>query len=159
MQPAVYVPVIDALERGPTLILPLVREVAEGALKRRPKPGKWSAHEHACHLAAVQPMFAERLSLMLGQEHPTIRPYLPEREHAEDALLAVDLDEALGRFQRERTALVARVRKLEPGEWGRTAEHPEYSRYSVFILFRHAALHDMLHAYRIEECLVKREWE
>jgi hypothetical protein len=159
MEPSVYVPVIDALEGGPTLILPLVREVAEGVLKRRPKPGKWSAHEHACHLAAVQPMFAERLSLMLGQEYPTIRPYLPESEHAEDALLMVDLDEALGRFQRERTALVARLRQLEPGEWDRTAEHPEYSRYSVFILFRHAAMHDMLHGYRIEECLLKREWE
>lgn len=30
--------------------------------------------------------------------------------------------------------------------------------YSVFIMFRHLALHDFFHAYRIEELLLKREW-
>ncbi len=158
MEHQVYDPVVDALERAPSIVVPLVREVPERDLKRRPRAGKWSAHEHACHLAAVQPMFFERLELMLGQDHPTIRPYLPESEHADDALLAVDLGEGLARYQRERVALVARLRNLQPGDWDRTAEHPEYRRYSLFILFRHAAMHDMLHAYRIEECLLNREW-
>jgi hypothetical protein len=30
--------------------------------------------------------------------------------------------------------------------------------YSVFIMFRHLALHDFFHAYRIEELLLKKEW-
>ena len=103
-------------------------------------------------------MFFERLELLLREEHPSIRAYLPEREHAPDALLTVDLDEALGRFQRERVELVARLRKLQPSDWRRRAEHEEYSHYSLFILFRHVVMHDMLHAYRIEECLLKRDW-
>ncbi len=153
-----YAEVIDTLERTPSVIVPLVREVPEHLRKRRPSPGKWSAHEHACHLAAAQPIFLERLALMLDQDHPAIRSYQPEREHSPDALLAVDLEEALGRFQRERAELVARVRRLRPAEWRRTGEHEEYSHYSIFIMFRHVALHDMLHAYRIEECLLKKEW-
>jgi hypothetical protein len=28
----------------------------------------------------------------------------------------------------------------------------------VFIMFRHVALHDLFHAYRIEELLLKLEW-
>ncbi len=36
--------------------------------------------------------------------------------------------------------------------------HPEYARYSVFIMFRHLALHDLMHAYSIEELLLKRDW-
>jgi hypothetical protein len=28
----------------------------------------------------------------------------------------------------------------------------------VFIMFRHLALHDFLHAYRIEECLLRKDW-
>jgi hypothetical protein len=40
----------------------------------------------------------------------------------------------------------------------RTAEHGEYSHYSIFIMFRHLALHDLFDAYRIEELLLKREW-
>lgn len=150
--------VVDALERAPSVIVPLVREVPEPLLKRRPGPGRWSAHEHACHLAAVQPLFFARLELFLTQEHPSIRAYLPEREHSPDALLAVDLEEALSRFQRERGELVAHLRRLEPRDWQRTAEHEEYSHYSLFILFRHVVMHDMLHAYRIEECLLSKEW-
>jgi uncharacterized damage-inducible protein DinB len=150
--------VIEALERAPSIIVPLVREVPEHLRKRRPVPGKWSAHEHACHLAAVQPIFIQRLERMMQEDHPSIRSYQPDKEHAPDALLAVDLEEALGRLQRERVDMVARLRQLRPADWRRAAEHEEYSQYSVFIMFRHVVMHDMLHAYRIEECLLKTDW-
>ena len=159
MEPTAYSPVIDALERAPRMVVPLVREVPAELLKRRPRPGKWSAHEHACHLAAVHPLFFERLDRMLQQNHPTIRPYQPDRDDADDALLEVDLDEALDRFQLDRTRLVDRLRALRPEDWDRTADHAEYSHYSVFIMFRHVAMHDMLHSYRIEELLLKKDWE
>jgi uncharacterized damage-inducible protein DinB len=154
-----FLPVIDSLERAPGIIVPLVREVPAAVLKRRPRPEKWSAHEHACHLAQVQPLFFERLELMLAEETPKIRPYLPDQDDPEDALLKVELDEALERFQRDRTRLVARVRQLPAAAWDRTADHGEYSHYSVFIMFRHVAMHDMLHAYRIEELLLKKDWD
>jgi uncharacterized damage-inducible protein DinB len=153
-----YVPVVDALERAPSLVVPLVREVPAEILKRRPAPAKWSAHEHACHLAAVHPLFFDRLELMLSQDHPTIRPYLPDQDDPDDALLHVDLAGALDRFQRDRARLVTRLRSLPPDAWDRTAEHGEYVRYSVAIMFRHLAMHDMLHAYRIEELLLKKDW-
>jgi hypothetical protein len=54
---------------------------------------------------------------------------------------------------------VARLRRLQPADWLRTGEHEEYSDYSVYIMFRHVVMHDMLHAYRIEECLLKKDWE
>jgi uncharacterized damage-inducible protein DinB len=151
--------VIEALRRAPGIIVPLVQEVPADVVKRRPQPGRWSAHEHACHLAEVQPMFFERLDLMLEEEHPTIRPYLPEQEHDADALLRLDLDEALERLVSDRARLVTRLEGLSAGDWARTAEHGEYSHYSIFILFRHVAMHDMLHGYRIEELLLKRDWE
>ena len=61
-------------------------------------------------------------------------------------------------FVRDRERLVARLETLSPTEWTRTAEHGEYRTYSVFIMFRHLALHDFLHAYRIEELLLRRDW-
>jgi hypothetical protein len=159
VEEAAYTPVIESLERAPRLVLPLVREVPGPVRKRRPAPGRWSAHEHACHLAAVHPLFFERLDLMLKEDHPAIRGYQPDRDDAEDALLNVDLDEALGRFERDRARLVARLRDLRPADWDRTAAHAEYARYSVFLMFRHVALHDLLHSYRIEELLLKKDWD
>jgi hypothetical protein len=151
--------IISCLERAPALIIPLVREVPPAVLKRRPKPKKWSAHEHACHLAAVHPLMSARLDLMLAEDKPRIKPYLPHESDEDGALLKVDLSEALERFSRDRQNLVRRLRALSAQDWERTAEHSEYTHYSVFIMFRHVAMHDMLHAYRIEELLLKNDWE
>jgi hypothetical protein len=154
-----FVAIISALERSPEIILSLVREVPEEILKRRPKPEKWSAHEHACHIAAVHPLMSSRLDLMLAEPTPRIRPYLPHVDDGEDALLKTNLDEALQRFTRDRQRLVERLKTLSPADWERSAEHGEYTHYSVFIMFRHLAMHDMFHAYRIEELLLKNDWE
>jgi len=151
--------IIAALERGPAIILPLVAEVPPAILKRRPKAGKWSAHEHACHLAAVHPMIFARLDLMLKEGRARIEPYCPPPDEEAGAFLTADLAEAMGRFSSERQLLVARLKALSPEDWQRTAEHGEYSHYSIFIMFRHLAMHDMFHAYRIEELLLKKDWE
>jgi hypothetical protein len=150
-------PIIAALERSPDVIVPLVREVPTENLKRPPGPGMWSVHEHACHLAEVHWLFSSRLDLMLAETNPTIKPYAPEDE-AVDKLLKMDLDESLDRFTRDRAQLVARLKQLSPADWQRTGVHGHYNRYSVFIMFRHLALHDMDHAYQIEAALLKKDW-
>ena len=150
--------VIEALERAPHIVVPLVREMPGPLLKRRPKSGKWSAHEHACHLAVVHGLFFQRLEQILAAPAPIITPYDSGTQDADDALLSLDLDESLGAFARDRARLVKRLRELSPSDWQRTAEHGEYSHYSLFIMFRHVALHDFLHAYRIEELLLNRDW-
>jgi hypothetical protein len=150
--------IITALHNGPAIILPLVREIPAHVLKRRPQPDKWSAHEHACHLAEVHALFFSRLDLMLNESHTRIAAYYPDEATEEGSLLKVDLDEALQRFANDRARLVERLRRLSDDDWQRTAEHEEYAHYSVLIMFRHVALHDMLHAYRIEELLLKRDW-
>ncbi|HJQ31858.1 MAG TPA: DinB family protein [Pyrinomonadaceae bacterium] len=151
--------VINALENAPALVVPLVREVPREVLKRRPAPGRWSAHEHACHLADVHALFFKRLEQFIAEERPRIEPFDPGTQRPDGELLEVDLDDALARFTEDRRRLVARLRTLPPELWRRTAEHAEYSHYSLFIMFRHLALHDCLHAYRIEELLLKKDWE
>ena len=147
--------IIDALRRAPDIIVPLVREVPSDILKRRPEPNRWSAHEHACHLAHVHALFFQRLDQMLSEPSPVIHPYLPGEQDADDFLMRMDLDTALEQFVADRQRLVERLEKLTSREWEKTAEHGEYRTYSVFIMFRHLALHDFLHAYRIEEILLR----
>jgi hypothetical protein len=150
--------VIEALERAPGVVLPLIGEVPSVLLKRRPAPRKWSAHEHACHLAFVHRLFFDRLEHMLAAPAPIITPYDPGQSDPDDLLLNMDLDDSLRRYVEDRGRLVERLRTLSEQEWARRAEHGEYSHYSVFIMFRHLALHDFFHAYRIEELLLRREW-
>jgi uncharacterized damage-inducible protein DinB len=134
--------IVEALDRAPSIVVPLVRQASPAILRRRPPSGKWSIHEHACHLAYVHALFVQRLDIMLAQ----------------DNLLREELDEALERFTADRTRLVERLRRLTPAEWARPARHDEYNSYSVFTMFRHLALHDFFHAYRIEELVLRRDW-
>ena len=152
---------VEGLSRGrvTAIIVPLVLEVPQAILKRRPKPAEWSAHEHACHLAAVHPLMVARRDLMLTNANPRIRPYLPHLDDDDGALLRVDLAEAMERFKGDRQRLVQRLKKLSDEDRRRRKDHSEYTHYSVFIMFRHLAMHDMFHAYRIEELLLKNDWE
>ena len=151
--------VIEALARAPGIVVPLVREVPTGILKRRPAPSRWSAHEHACHLAVVHALFFQRLELLLREPEPLVRGYQPGEQDADDKLLRMDLEESLAQYVADRARLVTRLRALSGADWTRTARHDEYRAYSVFIMFRHLALHDFLHGYRIEELLLRPDWD
>lgn len=149
---------ISALESAPGVIIPLIREVPASILKRRPAEGKWSAYEHAVHLSQSDVAFRARLDLILAEPEPFIKTIENSAEDEAGAMLVVDLDASLDRYVRERAALVERLKKLSPDEWQKTAVHEAFDHYSVFIMFRHLFNHEMLHAYRIEELLLKNDW-
>jgi hypothetical protein len=150
--------VIDELSRGPVIVRELIYEVPPNLRKRRPEPGMWSAHEHAVHLPAIFPLIMRRLDQMLTESSPHIKSYEPSRDDPDGALLKLDLDAEMERFERERELLVDRVRKLTPVEWAIKATHDEYSSYGVYIMLRHIALHDLHHAYKIEDRLLRKDW-
>ena len=150
---------IIALENAPGVIIPLIREVPPHILKRRPSQGTWSAYEHAIHLSQSDASFVARLDLILSQPEPFIETIENSTEDEEGAMLEIDLDESLDRYVRERSALVERLNQLSPDEWQKTAVHEAFDHYSVFIMFRHLLNHEMLHSYRIEELLLKKDWD
>ncbi|MEO8648117.1 MAG: DinB family protein [Acidobacteriota bacterium] len=153
------VALISSLQTAPGVIVPLIREVPTEILKRRPSKGKWSAFEHAVHLSQSDIAFRARLDLILSTPEPFIETIENSPEEEAGAMLDVDLDESLGRYLRERAALVERLKKLSPDEWQKPAVHEAFDHYSVFIMFRHLFNHEMLHAYRIEELLLKKDWD
>ena len=150
---------IATLEATPGIIIGLVREMPHENLKRRPSPGKWSAHENACHISTGHDLFLSRLELMLSEPHPQIQSIEPSPEEQAGSYLNVDLDEALSRYVKERAQVVKRLKELSADDWQRTAEHEAFSHYSVYIMFRHMLMHEMLHGYRIEQLMLKNDWE
>ena len=150
---------ISALETAPGVIIPLIREVPPQILKRRPSPGTWSAYENAIHLSQSDGSFRARLDLILSTPEPFIKTIENSPEDEAGAMLDIDLDESLDRYTRERASLVERLKQLSPDEWQKTAVHEAFDHYSVFIMFRHVFVHEMLHAYRIEQLMLKKDWD
>lgn len=149
--------ILTNLEHSPAIIESLLKQTPSQLLKRRPDSGKWSIHEHICHLAEVHPLFFDRLDLILNQENPVIHSYEPGRDDNNDKLLKIDLEEAFSRYQADRNRLIEQLKTLTPEQWRKTAEHEEYNYYSVFVMIRHLALHDLFHGYRIEELLLQKD--
>lgn len=147
---------IETLRVAPALLEELVRATPPDRIRRRPADGKWSIHEHVCHLAAVGPLFDDRLTLMLAENNPAIVPYDPPPDEQAGSLLERDMEAEMRRFAGDRARLVQRLERLGEAEWRRTARHGEYTEYDVHIMFRHVMLHDQLHAYRIEQLALTR---
>jgi hypothetical protein len=150
--------ILAQLGRGPAVLRALIADVPPADLRRRPQPGRWSAHEHACHLALMEPRWAERAARILHEDGPTIVSYDPDADEAPDRLFAMDLASALDAYEAGRRALIGRLAGLPAEAWARRARHTAHARYSLFLMARHAALHDMLHAYRIEESVLGTHW-
>jgi hypothetical protein len=150
---------ITSLESAPGVIIPLIREVPAQILKRRPSPAKWSAYEHAIHLSQSDKLFRDRLDLILSTPETLIETKENSPEEEAGSMLDIDLDESLERYVRQRASLIEILKKLSPDEWQKTAVHEAFDHYSVFIMFRHVLNHEMLHAYRIEELLLKKDWD
>ncbi len=150
---------ISALETAPWVVVPLVREVPVGILKRRPGVGKWSAYEHAVHLSQSDVAFRARLEHILSTPEPFIEVIENSAEDEAGAMLEVDLDASLDRYVRERRSLVERLKQLSPDEWQKTAVHEAFDHYSVFIMFRHLYIHEMHHAYLLEQLMLKNDWD
>ena len=150
--------VLAQLARGPDTLRAVVADVPPADLKRRPRPEKWSAHEHACHLALMEPRWAARAERILSEDVPTILSYEPDGDEPPDRLLGMDLGGALDAYADARQRLVRRLEALPREAWGRRAVHTGHARYSLFLMCRHAALHDMLHVYRVEESVLGTHW-
>lgn len=150
--------IVAQLARGPDTLRALLEDVPAEDLRRRPFPARWSAHEHACHIALVEPLWAARLERILAEDVPTILSYEPDDDEPADRLLTMDLDEAVDGYERGRRTLLARLKGLDPAAWERRAVNTAHARYSLFLMCRHAALHDLLHIYRVEESALGTYW-
>lgn len=150
--------VLTALDNAPALLVSLIRDIPKPFRRRRPASERWSAHEHFCHVVSLEPRFRARLERMLTEDDPELDSIYPSAEEEAGALLSLDLEEAIKTFTRERGALATRLRELPPEAWDRRGKHPEYAAYTIFVLARHIAVHDMLHGYRIEDALRRRDW-
>lgn len=149
--------VLKNLERAPGVLRGLIEEIPETFHKQNRIPGKWSIHSHACHLIAVQPMILARLNRFLKEDKPEFKPYIPEQELGEAALLQMDLNESLELFPEYREELFERVKKATPEFFSKPSHHHEYREYTPFIMLRHIMMHDYLHMYRIEELWLTRD--
>ncbi|WP_211213779.1 DinB family protein [Desulfomonile tiedjei] len=120
--------------------------------------GFWTIAEHVSHLAEVQAMLFERFQRFIDETHPEFVPYIPKDDQdASNTPLVMNMDAALERFALYRHKQLDLLEGADNSIWQKTAIHPEYESYSLYILVRHVLMHDYWHMYRMEELWLTRD--
>jgi hypothetical protein len=90
--------------------------------------------------------------------HPEFVPYIPGKAEEEpDNPPRMDITAALDQFAECRGKQLLLLESADDATWGKTATHPEYETYSLYILTRHVLMHDYWHMYRMEELWLTRD--
>jgi uncharacterized damage-inducible protein DinB len=149
---------LEGLRRSPKVLTALVKTIPESKLDLRRGEGFWTIGEHISHLAQVQPMLLGRLERFMNEEHPEFIPYIPGKgEEEPDTPSRMSMASALDQFAEYRGKQLALLEKADDITWKKTATHPEYESYSLYILTRHVLMHDYWHMYRMEELWLTKD--
>ena len=149
---------LDTLSRSPKILAQFVRSIPEHKLDLRRGEGFWTIAEHVSHLAQVQPMLLQRFERFMDEVHPEFVPYIPGGDKEEsDTPPRMNMESALEQFASYRTRQIQLLERVDDATWKKTATHPEYEEYSLYILTRHALMHDHWHMYRMEELWLTKD--
>jgi len=149
---------LESLKRSPSILSRFVQSIPENRLDIRRGEGFWTISEHCSHLAQVQPMILGRIERFMTEEKPEFIPFIPGGDAAEPATPPrMGVDAALEQFADCRASQLRLLERADSLTWRKTATHPEYEQYSLYILTRHALMHDHWHMYRMEELWLTRD--
>ena len=149
---------IEGLRRSAAILAGFVERIPENKLDLRRGDGFWTIAEHVSHLAQVQPMLLERIKRFISEQSPEFIPYIPgEDEDEPDTPERMEMPTALDQFASVRADQLRILEETADEVWSRQGAHPEYERYSLYILTRHMLMHDHWHMYRMEELWLTRD--
>jgi hypothetical protein len=157
LTPSERAKLIDQYAGGPARLRAALAKVPAEALRWRPAPGEWSAHEVVCHCADSETNAAARIRYVLVEKDPVIVGY-------DQAAWAVGLDyhahplePALATVAAVRGNTAVLLRRLADAAWLREGRHTESGRYTADDWLRTYAEHLEIHARQIEANLT--EWQ
>jgi hypothetical protein len=138
---------------APAKLTKLLNGVPPAKARKRPGPGKWSIAEIAAHLADTEVAMSWRLRMVLSQPGGTIQPFDQDAWAAAMRYEKRDPRKSLEQYRSLREANVALLRSLTPGDWKKSAMHPERGKQTVRTIVEMTAGHDLNHIAQIEGIL------
>jgi uncharacterized damage-inducible protein DinB len=148
---------LDGLRRSGRNLLEFAKTIPAAKMNLSRGEGFWTIAEHVSHLAQVQTMLLERLQRFMNEDRPEFVPYIPGDDETETRPPYMEQNVALESFAHHRKEQITLLEKAEDTDWQKTATHPEYELYSLYIQVRHMLMHDHWHMYRMEELWLTRD--
>jgi len=144
---------IEQYARGAERLQGALRLVPDAAVKWRPAPGKWSAHEIACHCADSETNGAVRLRYLLAEKDPVIVAYDQDAWARLFDYQSQPIEPALAVVEAVRAHVTVLLRGLGDDAWTRMGRHTESGPYTLDTWLRIYSDHLEGHERQIERNL------
>lgn len=153
MTPSEREKLIQQYADGPARLRAALAKVPQAALKWRPAPGEWSAHEVVCHCADSETNSYARIRFLAAEKEPVIQGYDQDEWARTFDYHALPLEPALATVDAVRATTAALVRTFPDAVWAKRGRHTESGPYSTEDWLRIYADHLEIHARQIEDNL------
>ena len=112
------------------------QRLSSAKLTASPVPKGWSPNEILWHIRATADVHGEHITRILDEDTPRWRHVSPRARMKKSRYDELPFAESLAAFGRQRTDLVARLKRIEPDAWQRVAlvYVPYYQREWRFTL-------------------------
>ena len=116
---------LEEAEKNPKQIAAAVSGLTDKALRYKPAPNKWCILEVLGHLADIEVVYAYRLRQMLADKKPVIAPIDQDDWARNLGYMEIHPAELVALYGLNRHANIQLLRRLKPGDLGKSAYHPE----------------------------------
>jgi len=145
--------VIGRLEHQHETISELIAGIPEMQLKKRVHADKWSVFENITHLAAYQPTFMQRLTLILEGNKPRFERYVADNDPLFYEYLKKPLNELLLDISTKRSIINAGLINLDEGQLKLAGHHPKFGYIPVGKWVEFFLLHEAHHLFAIMQLI------
>src|SRR6185436_15410293 len=104
-------------------IEPLIVGLSEDLLNFHPAPQKWSIKDNIVHLVTYQPVFSERIKLILEQDDPSFERYKADDDPEFESWRSRDLKDLLKTLKNDRLNLFNFINALSDEQLKRKGHH------------------------------------
>lgn len=140
-------------QRGALRLRNALALVPDAAVRWRPGPKRWSAHEIVCHCADSELNGAARIRYLVAQPEPMIVGYDQDEWARIFDYHALPLEPALHTIEAVRESTTVLLRALPEEAWAKEGTHSESGRYTAQDWLRIYADHLEKHSRQIERNL------
>jgi hypothetical protein len=144
-----YSSIADRLKSQHLALEPLISNSDQTRLNYNPAPGKWSVIDNIAHLATYQPIFLDRVRLILNENEPSFTRYVADNDPEFESCRKLPVVELINSLKSGREAITKVIFSLTETELQHCGLHPKFGRLSIIDWVEFFLLHEAHHFFTI----------
>jgi DinB superfamily len=144
-------PAISMLEKTPSILDTLLRDLPRELLEWAPNPNRWSISQVLAHLADIEQVYGDRVRRITVEDSPALSKFEPVSAPGSGEYDQFLPSEHLARVIAMRTEILVLLKSLPSSAGSRIAMHSELGAITLSELLNEWAGHDLGHLRQIAE--------